>query len=265
VLLRVSNRQIDFFRSLSNHPLALLWEIPHWNLRSPMRLCAAASVVLVLALPTAICAQAPASFRVGLKSIAIPAPPADNLVEAGSDYRVLLEPLATASNRIVAGFLLPDELNALRTGKTSLTRYSLVEVLRSLEFSDVTPDMFKQVGDSTAQQFGTIITGSLKDQQDEINRKLKALGDSATAVTLDKPVPLGTFFSKTDAVSFGMIVPLQVNGQVKKGLVACTLLRVHDRLLFLYTFAPYTGEDSVKGVSASAEKWADAVISANKE
>ena len=233
-----------------------------------MRCLAAVVAVAALTLSFPIHPQAPqtaAIFRVGLKSIAIPAPPGDNLVETGPDYRVLLEPLATAANRLVAGFLLPDELNTIRTSKTSLTRYSLVEVSRRLEFSDVSPEQFKQFGDATAQQFGTVINDAVKDQQEEINRKLKTLGENSTTVTLDKPLVLGVFFSKIDATSFGMIMPLQLNGETKKHAAACTLVRVHDRVLFLYTFTPYTGEDSVKWVSTSAEKWAGAILNANKE
>ncbi len=70
------------------------------------------------------------TFRAGLKSFSIPAPSAD-LVEPGSDYRVLLEPLVANTNRLVAGFVTSDELNALRSSAgAQLKRYALVQVPR---------------------------------------------------------------------------------------------------------------------------------------
>ncbi len=62
-----------------------------------------------------------------------------------------------------------------------------------------------------------------------------------------------------------MILQLKVNDEMQKGFSRLHLVRVHEHVLFLYTFTPYTGEDSVKWVSTNAEKWADAVLSANKE
>ena len=68
-------------------------------------------------------------FRVGLKSIALPAP-SKELIETGSDYRVILDTLTPVTNRLVAAFLLPEDLKAIQTGPTPLSRYALVEVPR---------------------------------------------------------------------------------------------------------------------------------------
>ncbi len=87
------------------------------------------------------------TYRTGLKSIAIPSPNTE-LVETGPDYRVLLELLAPNQNRLIAGFLLSDELKLLTTSKTSLSRYALAETSRSAEFATVTPEIFKQLTDA---------------------------------------------------------------------------------------------------------------------
>jgi hypothetical protein len=50
------------------------------------------------------------SYRVGLKSIVIPSPLSE-MTEMGSDYRVVLEPLAPATNRLVAAFNRPEDLH----------------------------------------------------------------------------------------------------------------------------------------------------------
>jgi hypothetical protein len=65
-----------------------------------------------------------------LKSIAIPSPLKD-LSEIGSDYRVVLETLAPATNRLVAAFNRPEDLHQiLAGGDAPLARYALVEVPR---------------------------------------------------------------------------------------------------------------------------------------
>jgi hypothetical protein len=203
------------------------------------------------------------NFHVGLQSIAIPPPPSTTLVETGPDYRVLLDNLADARDRIVAGFLLPNELAAIQAGKSSLSRYCLVEVLRAVEFTDVSADSFHQFVDAVGQQYGAVIPGALKDEQEDIDHKLKMLGSGST-ITIDKPLQLGRLYGKQDAAGFGMIVPVNVNGAPKKVTVVSALIRVHDRVLFLYTYSPYTDEDSVKWASSTSEKWADAVLASNK-
>lgn len=208
-------------------------------------------------------AQAPATFRVGLKSIVIPAPSAD-LVETGPDYRVLLENLAPTNNRLVAGFLTSDELNKLQTATASLSQYALVEVPRRAEFADITPDMFKQIDAGLASQFGGSMDATIKDQQEEINRRLKSLGQGSTTVTLDKPLPLGALFAKTDASGYGEIMPVSVNGVTEKMAVGISVFRVHERVLFFYLYTPYKDENTVSWIRATSQKWADAILAANK-
>jgi hypothetical protein len=210
-------------------------------------------------------AQAPSSdatFRVGLKSIAIPAPSSE-LIETGSDYRVTLELLAPTNNRLVAAFLLPNELKALQTGDSSISRYALVEVSRRAEFATVTPELYKQVADSMGQQFGAAVDSTLKDQQEEINRRLKVLATQPTSVTLDKPLMLGSLFSKQNASGYGAIMPVSTNGKTTKVVMGVAVLRAQDRLLFLYLYTPYEDEKSVDWTRTTVEKWADSLLKMN--
>ncbi|HEY2860603.1 MAG TPA: hypothetical protein VGJ21_19445 [Terracidiphilus sp.] len=204
------------------------------------------------------------TFRVGLKDIAIPVISSE-FVETGPDYRVLLEPLAPTSNRLVAAFVTPDDLKKLLTSaSTNLTRYALVEVPRRAEFTDVTPELFKQVDESFGAQLGAQTEATTKDSQDELNRRLKALGGGSTSITLDKPLMLGTLFAKPDAGGYGEILPLAVNGATIKMAAGVTILRVRQRILFIYLYAPYKDETSVDWIRATGEKWVDAILAANK-
>lgn len=203
------------------------------------------------------------TFRVGLKSIAISSP-APDLVETGSDYRVVVEILAPASNRLVAAFVHPEDLQKLTGGSADLSQYALVEVPRRAEFATVTPELFKQVSDGMAQQFGALVNDTIKDSQEELNRKLKSLSGKESNITLDKPLMLGTLFSGPDASGFGMILQLDVNGTQKKMAAGVTVIRVRERILFLYTYAEYVNEDTVKWIRTTSEQWAASVLKANQ-
>jgi len=203
------------------------------------------------------------SYRAGTKSIVIPPPEAD-LLEMGADYRVLAETFVPTSNRLVAAFLKPEDSAALRDGKSQpLSKYALLEIPRSAEFADITPNLYKQVADSVAKQFEGDLDATLKDQEEELNRRLKALNSSAGTMTFDKAAPLGTFFSKSDACAFGMLTPVAINGTSTKVAMGLIVVRVQNRVLFGYLYSTYKDEGSITWLRKTSEQWADAILKAN--
>ncbi len=202
------------------------------------------------------------TYRVGLRSIAIPAPTGD-LVEMGSDFRVLAEPLAPVSNRLVAAFVTPTDLKALQSQpSTTLSTYALAETVRPAEFVNVTPAIYLQAADATKQQFGSSDTW-VKDVQEQLNRTIKSL-NSNVAATLDKPIFLGTLFEKTDETGYGMILPVTVSGTTRKMVAGLALLRVKDRLLMGYFYTELKDDGTVAYVRSTTEHWADSILAANK-
>ncbi|MGA9669068.1 MAG: hypothetical protein WBQ94_07665 [Terracidiphilus sp.] len=205
----------------------------------------------------------PQSYRTGLKSIVIPSPTAD-LSEIGPDYRVLMDVSIPNTNRLLAAFLTAEDAANVRSGVSKgFTRYAIVENQRRGEFVDVDADAFKQVADGIATKFGAGLNGSNKDLEDELNRKLKAMRGTEATMTLDKPMPLGAFFSKPNACSFGAIQPISSAGASVKMVAGMTALRVQNRLLFAYVYSVYKDEDSVQWVRKTSEQWADAILKAN--
>jgi hypothetical protein len=99
------------------------------------------------------------------------------------------------------------------------------------EFAEVGPKHFKEVADAVGNQFGGSFSATMKDQEEEINRKLKALNSSSAELTLDKPAQLGTLFSKQDARGYGMLMSISTKGQSKKVAMGMTLVRVQSRML----------------------------------
>ena len=233
-------------------------------------LCAAC--ILLLASGTVIAQNntAPAkpaeiqSYRSGLKSIVIPPPTAD-LSEMGSDYRVLAESFAPDTNRLLAAFLTADDSANLRSGVSKpFSRYALVETLRRAEFTDINADTYKQVADAVAQQFGAALDAPTKDQQDVINRKLKAMRGVDATLTVDKPMPLGALFAKPNARGFGMIEPISGGASSVRMVVGMTILRVQSRLIYAFVYSVYKDDESVQWVRTTSEKWADAILKANQ-
>ena len=232
-------------------------------IRRAARCTLAAIFILPLATVQAQSTGAP-TYRAGLKSIAVPAPTSD-FVELGPDYRVILEPLAPDSNRLIAAFTLSDDAAALRSGAPSgMKQYALVEVMRRAEFSTITPDIYKQIADAMATQFGATLDGSIKDAQDQLNRSLKVLSDNAATVSLDKPIQLGLLFSKADACGFGIIMPVSAKGDTIKMAAAVLVLRLQERVVFVYLYKEYKDEASVRWVTQTAQAWADSILAANK-
>jgi hypothetical protein len=204
------------------------------------------------------------TYRAGLKSIAIPAPTAD-LVEIGPDYRVLFEPFAPNTNRLMAAFVLPADVPQIRTGlATDFTKYALVEVPRGAEFLTVTPEMFKQVSSSMASQFGASLDTSLKNGTDELNQRLKDMNSSAPTITIDKPVQLGTLFSEPDACGFGLIALESTANESRKMATAVGIVRVQSRIIYAYLFEDYKDETTVQSLRKASEAWANAILNANR-
>jgi hypothetical protein len=247
---------------------------------SSIRLFHSSSCLLPALLLTALCAPAiciaqdqpksaapaaPPTYRAGGLDLQLPTPSAD-LVEAGNDNRVALEVLAPDQNRLIAAFVTADDAPRLRTGGANmLTRYALVEVPRAAEFADLSAENFKEVTDAVDKQFSSIIDSSVKDGEDQLNRRLKSLNLDDAKVTMDKPAQLGQFFSRPDAYGLGLILPVSAQGKTVKVGAGVAILRVQNRLIYAYLYSIYKDEDSVKWVRKATSDWADAILAANKK
>jgi hypothetical protein len=210
-------------------------------------------------------ATEPQTYRVGLKSIAIPSPSKD-LGEIGSDYRVLLETMAPATNRLVAAFIRPEDLNQiLKGGDTPLLRYALVEIPRPAEFVDVDSATFKTVADGMAKEFGANIGADIKTALDDLNHNLKELNSNSATIVIGKPLPLGVLFSKPDAAAFALVESVSAKGPETKMAAAIVVLRAQNRILFLYLYSVYKDESTVQWLRKTSEDWADAILKANEQ
>jgi len=212
-----------------------------------------------LLLPCPTTAQDTPTYRAGLKSFTLPSP-APELREMGPDLRVLMEPLAPAKLRLIAAFMLPDNLNQLPGTTAPLTKYALVEVPRAAEFQDVDETIFKTVVDGMSQQFSS---GNLQSTlQTAIDRHFADLG--AGKLTVDKPTQLGTLFSKPNASGFAMLMPMALNDKTVTLVAATLAVRVRNRVLFGYLYTQYNDKTSVDWITKTSESWVDAILKSNE-
>ncbi len=207
---------------------------------------------------------APPSYKAGGTPIVIP-PPTTDLVEVGDEARGVMEVAVPDSNRLIAAYLLPEDLPRLTKGSDNpeLTKYALVEVPRSGEYSDVEVSDFKQMTDSASQELGAALNSAFSETEDEFNRRLKDLNVNATA-SLGKPVQLGPLFAKTDAFGFGLVTQVTVGSSSTDMAMAAAIVRVKKRVIFAYLYAEYKNDDTVKWLRKSSEDWADAILKANQ-
>lgn len=203
------------------------------------------------------------NVRVGAIPIVIPSP-GNDLVEPGPDYRVIFETLLPVNNRLVAAFVPQDKLDIIHKGKMpAMDRYALVQIARQSEFTEMDSATFQQIAEALGKQFGGDLSQSSIKGQEEANHNLKDMGSSAT-VTLDKPVPLGTFFTMTNAIGVGSITPYTINGVPSRRASCLAFLRVRGRILSMFMYATYKDEGTVQWVKTTSEQWVSAILKANE-
>lgn len=206
-----------------------------------------------------------ATFRVGGESIAIPSPTGD-MVEIGGDHRVLFDVVVPDMNRLVAAFLLEKDAAQLQSTNNSgpLSPYALVEVLRQGEFAQIDASDFKTLSGQMGQQLGSMVDSSVKETQEEFDRRMKAM-NLDNKISYGQPVMLGTLFSQTDAIGFGMLAPVTMNGASLKMVVGVILLRVKSHVLFAYFYVAYKDGKTTDWVRTTSQQWSDAILAANPE
>jgi hypothetical protein len=208
--------------------------------------------------------------KVGDTSIKLPSP-GDEFVEVGYDNCDFLSYLSVpAENRLVCAYVMTNDFSRFskRDRKLLLTRYIMVQVSRQDENRDCSDACFNDMVSGAKKIFGgnsdTAISSYFKEEENEINRRLKSLNVDGS-VTVGQPVKLGSFFSMKDAYAFGMIAPLSFANKTLKMGGCAILLHVKSRTLFIYVYSEYKGQQTVHFLGNLGEKWMKQIIAANAE
>ncbi len=203
-------------------------------------------------------------FKVGGVVLALPAPPGDILEVGDKPRTTVFELLAPSENRLVSAYAAPSVVTRLLEGKAggSLGTYGLVEVLRRAEYADCSPEAFEQVRKSVQPESSKFASEGLGGLQEEMNLRLKSL--DVGKIEIGHPEMLGPLFEKPDALGLGMLITMK---QAEHGVTMAGgfgLIRVKQRLLFVYLYKAYEGPNTVSWIGTTLEGWADAIMRANR-
>ncbi len=189
--------------------------------------------------------------------------PGSDFAEAGDKLRTtFFELLAPSSNRLLSAYLPEKTLATLNAGKSlDLDIYSMVEVPRRAEYSDVTPQAFEEVLKGMETSMGKF-DSNVGDLQQEMNLRLKSLG--VKPIEIGHPEMLGGIFRKSDAGGFAMLVAVkQADDRSATMAGGMAVLRVRQRLIFAYLYRKYESPETISWVHKTLEAWCDGILAKN--
>lgn len=218
------------------------------------------SLLLLAACLTAIAADP--KVRAGGIELTLPGPGSD-FAEAGDKLRTtFFELLAPSNNRLLTAYVQEKTLANVNAGKPLvLDIYSMVEVPRRAEYTDVTPQAFEQVLKGMEPSMGKFELKAGYFQR-EMNARLKSLGTGP--IEIGHPEMLGGIFRKDNAAGYAMLLAVK-QGDDRSNTMAggMAVIRIRQRLVFAYLYRKYESPDTVSWVSKNLEVWCDAILAKN--
>ncbi|UUV18064.1 hypothetical protein NRK67_12300 [Fusobacteria bacterium ZRK30] len=168
--------------------------------------------------------------------------------------------------RLVAAYMTHEDLLNLGKRKSFImSEHAQVMVSRREEFANISESDFKAITDAMNEQlFENKLDSLIDETEDELNRRMDLLDLDEITFKLEQPIHLGQFFSKKDAYGNGTIMTGAVNGYVKQEVVGGALVRVKNKIIYIYFSNEYKNTDSIKEVRIILEKWADNILKVNE-
>ncbi len=203
------------------------------------------------------------SFKAGGISIKIPAPDTD-LIEVGYDVREQMEIFVPSSNRLLCGFMRSEDIPRFVKGEENfiIPKYASVQVARQGEYQNFKISDYNDLVVYVRDSLGAEMAAITEESETEFNRRMESM--DLKKISFGKPVQLGTFFSKDNTYSFGMLVTNSDGKMTWTMVIGTTFVRVNGRLLFVYVFANHKDDETIAMVRKISEQWANAILEANK-
>jgi hypothetical protein len=193
----------------------------------------------------------------------IPAPGRE-FAPLGRGYCDAMQLFVPDEHRLLCAFVLDSDLRRLNMGDTELRlrRYGLVQVPRDAEYTECGASDFAEVVDALHESFGELVTWSVDDVEEQLNERMRSL--DLDEVRIGQPAQLGCFFSRPNACGFGMLVAMESGGETATIGVGAMVMRVNERLVFVYLYAQYEDEQTIAWLRKTSEQWSDAILKANR-
>jgi len=212
------------------------------------------------------------SFLVGGKSISVPVP-CTNMVEAGSEGRKVMGALYGKAwpGRLVALFVPPNDTQyfpAMQSGTLDpktlgnykpFARMANILVSGANEFRNASTEDFLAEANKTLKRSAKEREAVTKYAEKKFNAAVKA----------DDKVTIGSvqdedFFLKDDACGHVLVIPVTNDGDSMKIAQGVSIVRVRQRIVYLYFGIEHKGVESVGEVRDIMEDWATRILKANE-
>lgn len=234
--------------------------------------CFAAALALSLSVPShaaapdAVPAPAearPATFNVGGEAFFFPAP-SDAYSEVGYDNREFMELWVPGSNRLISAYVLNGSMAELtsRSPDLRMDSYGMVQIARGLEMMQCSNSDFLEVMSETKKIMDDSLDEIVGDANNELKDRMKTI--SNVKVSVNQTVNLGTLFEGEDKYGFGIMCAVNAGDETIRMLIGCAILRVREKLLYVYFSERYKNEDTAVEVKNVLSAWSDKIIEANK-
>lgn len=213
------------------------------------------------------------SVQLGDKTILVPDP--EGYEEGMSQFpafKARMEATEAAQNDTLLAHLPVSDCELFRRNLSpAFNNYTKVSVLRAAREMTVTAAMMKELVDNFRQNIGTYLDPNgqpMKDLERKVGQGLSQLDANETKIDFSKPQQLGEFDTRPDINSFLMLVTVKasVNGteQTVPVLATTSIVRVKDRILFVYTFVKYRANTDMNTLKAFTTKWTTSILAANR-
>ncbi len=213
-------------------------------------------------------AEAPHTIAVGGRDLLVPNPEGFERCDGvDSEYDGIIESYIAATNRLLANFLVPEEVEMLRGMETPQgDRTFNLQTLRKLENLNFGPSDTKSL---LAQS-----RGEIKKQKDEIealtnsavkagNDKLKETYGTDVELSLSGTTILDFFEDSDTALGFGIVSNLTVDDETERVITAAMMTTVNGRLLYFYATSPFRTNADREWAETKVRDWARATVAAN--
>jgi hypothetical protein len=202
------------------------------------------------------------SYRVGEKTINITLPTSD-MVVMSDDVMSVLRKVVPENARLISGYGLKDELVRIESGDdVPLTKYAMVAVLRSAEHGTFGSQEFGLATASAIDAFGRL--ESMDDVEAHWNEKMRSMNLEEATINMQAPIKLGSLFDTPDAYGYGMVVPLEMDGESMEVAMGAAMVLVKEKILFFYLYVDYKSPETAIWLREATQRWVDSTLAANR-
>jgi hypothetical protein len=214
----------------------------------------------------------PLNLMLGGRGVAVP-PPAGFVRVDGiwKEWDDMTGKLLPATNRRLAKYGTPEDLKLVEDSKVPASSSDFdLQILRKFEDKDIGTRTFGELRQQIVQEIARSM-GDLDKEMAKMSARANDLLDKEynlkSKLSFGKPVPLGTFVENDSMVGFSMLISVDSGTAEPEAntasVVACLMMPLNGRLLYLYHGMPYRTEADQKNTETGVLNWGQQVAAAN--